>query len=58
MCAAPLLSLFTPAKNLMQLFMWQRDIVGLAHDIRVLPGLLNALLDVPDEASTSLMSAQ
>ena len=28
-------ALFSPAKNTMQLFMWQRNIVGVTHDIKV-----------------------
>ncbi len=34
----------------MQLFMWQRDIVGLAHYIRDFFDVLGAIDDAPDDA--------
>ena len=36
-------ALFSPAKNTMQLFMWQRDIVGVAHYIKDCFEVLGAL---------------
>ena len=48
---------FSPAKNAMQLYMWLRDIVGVAHCIRDCPDVLGALSDAPDDASTSSLSA-
>ena len=50
-------ALFSPAKNTMQLFMWQRDIVGVAHYIKDCFEVLGALDDAPDDASTSSSSA-
>ncbi len=41
----------------MQLFMWQRDIVGVAHYIEDCFEVLGALDDAPDDASTSSSSA-
>ena len=49
--------LFSPAKNTMQLFMWQRDIVGVAHYIMDCFEVLGALDDAPDDASTLSSSA-
>jgi hypothetical protein len=51
------LALFGPAKNTMQLFMWQRDIVGVAHYIKGYLEVLGALDDAPDDRSTSSSSA-
>ena len=50
-------ALSSPAKNTMQLFMWQRDIVGVAHHITECSDVLVALDDAPDDASTSSSSA-
>ena len=50
-------ALFSPAKNTMQLFMWQHDIVGVAHFIQDCFEVLGALDDAPDDASTSSSSA-
>ena len=50
-------ALFSPAKNTMQLFMWQHDIVGVAHFIMGCFDVLGALSDAPDDASTSSSSA-
>ena len=41
------------AHNNMQLFMWQHDIVGVAHYIKDCSEVLGALDDAPDDASTS-----
>ena len=41
----------------MQLFMWQHDIVGVAHFIQDCFEVLGALDDAPDDASTSSSSA-
>ena len=41
--------------NLMQLFMWQRDDVVVAHYIMDRHGVLGVLDDAPDDASTSLL---
>ena len=46
-------ALFTPANNTMQLFMWQRNIVGVAHFVKDYFEVLGALDDAPDDASTS-----
>ena len=50
-------ALFSLAKNTLQLFMWQRNIVGVAYYIKDYYELLGALDDVPDDASTSSSSA-
>ena len=50
-------ALFSPAKNTMQLFMWQRNIVGMAHFVQDCFEVLGALDDAPDDASTSSLSA-
>ena len=50
-------ALFSPAKNTMQLFMWQRNIVGVAHFVQDCFEVLGALDDAPDDASTSSSSA-
>ena len=50
-------ALFGPAKSTMVLFMWQHDIVGVAHFIKDCFEVLGALDDVPDDASTSSSSA-
>ena len=50
-------ALFSPAENTMQLFMWQLDTVGVAHDIVDCFHVLCALNDAPDDASTSSPSA-
>ena len=50
-------ALFGPAKNTMRLFMWQHDILGVAHFIKDCFEVLGALDDVPDDASTSSSSA-
>ena len=52
-------ALFSPAINTThaQLFMWQRDIVGVAHYIMDYFEVLGALDDAPGDASTSSSSA-
>ena len=53
-------ALFGPAKNNMhcwQLFMWQRNIVRMAHYIMDCFGVLGALNGAPDDASISSSSA-
>ena len=40
-----------------QLFMWQRNIVGVAHFVQDWFEVLGALDDAPDDASTSSSSA-
>ena len=50
-------ALFIPAENTMQLFMWQRNLVGLAHDIKDCFEVLVALDYASDDASTSSSSA-
>ena len=50
-------ALFSPAQGTMQLFMWQQDIVGVAHYIMDCFDALGALSDAPDDASTSSSSA-
>ena len=50
-------ALFSPAQGTMQLFMWQQDIVGVAHYIMDCFDALSALSDAPDDASTSSSSA-
>ena len=40
----------SPAKNTMQLFMWQRDVVGVARYIKDCFEVLGALDDAPDDA--------
>ena len=50
-------ALFSPAKNTMQLFVWQRNIVGVAHYITDSIEVLGALDDAPDDPSTSPSSA-
>ena len=51
-------ALFKPAKNTLQLFMWQRDIVRVAHFIMDSPDLLGALDDALDDAWSSFPTAQ
>ena len=46
-------ALLSPAKNTMQLFMWQHDIVAVAHYIKDCFEVLGALDDAPDDASAS-----
>ena len=50
-------ALFSPAKNTMQLFMWQHDSVGVAQYIMVCFDVLGALDDAPDDAPISSSSA-
>ena len=50
-------ALSSPAKNTMQLFMWQHDILGVAHYSKDCYEMLGALDDTPDHASTSSSSA-
>ena len=52
-------ALFSPAKNTMQLFMWQPKIVGVAHYMYIKDcfKVLGALENAPDDASTSSSSA-
>ena len=57
-------ALFSPAKNTMQLFRWQHDILGVAHymytSMIYIKGcfeMLGALDNAPDDASTSSSSA-
>ena len=50
-------ALFSPAQGTMQLFMWQQDIVGVAHYIIDGFDALGALSDAPDDALTSSSSA-
>ena len=50
-------ALFKFANNTMQLFIWQRNIVGVAHFIQDCFQVLGALDDVSDDASTSSSSA-
>ena len=50
-------ALFSPATNTMQPFLWQHDIVGVAHYIKDCFEVLGALDDAPDDASTSSSSA-
>ena len=50
-------ALFSPAQGTVQLFMWQQDIVGVAHYIMDCFDALSALSDAPDDASTSSSSA-
>ena len=50
-------ALFSPVENTMQLFMWQRDIVGVAHYVMDCFEVLGALDDAPDDASISPTSA-
>ena len=50
-------ALFSPAQGTMQLFMWQQDIVGVAHCIMDCFDAFGALTDAPDDASTSSSSA-
>ena len=50
-------ALFSPAKNTMQLFMWQRDIVRVTHYIMDSFQVLGAPDDAPDDASISSSSA-
>ena len=58
-CADRYPALFSPAKNTMQLFMWQHDTLGVAHYwyIKDCFEMLGALDDAPDDASTSSSSA-
>ena len=50
-------TLFNPANNTMQLFMWQCDIAGVAHCIMDYIDVLGALDGAHDCASTSSISA-
>ena len=56
--------LFSPAEYTMQLFMWQHDIVGVAHHIMDCLNALGslclmlALVSAPDDTSTSSSSAR
>ena len=50
-------ALFSRIKDSMQLFMWQRDIVGVAHYIKDCFETLGALGDASEYASTSSSSA-
>ena len=50
-------ALFSPANNTMQLFMWQRNNVGVARFVKDCFEVLGALDDAPDDASTSFLSA-
>ena len=43
-------ALFSPAENTMQLFVWQRNIVGVAHFVQDCFEVLGALDDAPDDA--------
>ena len=47
---------FSLAENTMQLFMWQRNIVGVAHHIKDCFEVLDAPDDSTGDASTSLSS--
>ena len=49
-------ALFSPANHTMQLFMWQRNTVGVAHFMDWFE-VLGALDDAPDGASSSSSSA-
>ena len=49
--------LVSPEKSTMQLFMWQHDIVGVAHYIRDCFDVLGSLCDAADDASASGSSA-
>ena len=52
-------ALFSPAQGTKQLFMWQQDIVGVAHYMYIKDcfKVLGALENAPDDASTSSSSA-
>ena len=50
-------ALFSPATNNMQVFIWQRDIVGLAEYIMSYFHIFGALPDAPDGALPSSSSA-
>ena len=50
-------AMFSTAKNNMQLFMWQHDIVGVGTLHQDCFEVLGALDDAPDDASTSSLSA-
>ena len=50
-------ALFSPAEDTMQLFMWQRDIVGVAHNIMDQSMRLAPLMMFPDFASILSSSA-
>ena len=43
--------------NMLEVSLWQHDIVGVAHFIKDCFEVLGALDDVPDDASTSSSSA-
>ena len=47
-------ALFSPGNITMQLFMWQRVIVGVAHCITDCFDVLGALDDAPDDATPHL----
>ena len=50
-------AMFSPANNTMQLFMWQRNVVGVAQFVKDCFEVLGALDDASDDASTSSSSA-
>ena len=50
-------ALFGPARNTMQLFMWQQNIVRMTHYIMDGFEVLGALDGAPDDASISSSSA-
>ena len=50
-------ALFSPATNTMQLLMWRRNIVGVAHYIQDCFEVLGALDDASDDATISSSSA-
>ena len=56
-CGIGTLPCSVPVRNTMQLYMRQRDIVGVAHYIMDCFEVLGALDDAPDDASTSSSSA-
>ena len=47
-------ALFNPAINTMQLFIWQHDILGVAHYIMDCFEVFGVLDNAPDDASTAL----
>ena len=53
LCRAGSVSCLVQSCYTMQLFMWQREIVGVAHYIMECFDVLGALDDAPDDASTS-----
>ena len=48
-------ALFSRAETTMQLFMWQRNIVGVAHNIMECFEVLGALDDAPHDATTFMI---